>query len=88
MDPSRHAYTCPAERQLDVAFVQTPKRFSILSFAASWVPTILFFTGGLSFIFVCLYLAIFRCACPALPLVFCMKLASAAHCQVLLGDLG
>jgi hypothetical protein len=65
VDQAAIPYDCPGARQLDLSFQSLPATTSIPSWFMTNIPFIAVLLGSVSFIFVCLWIAIFKCAlCP------------------------
>ena len=63
VDQSKLQYDCPGEQLLNVSFHALPDAdVNVPFWLLNTMPTFAVFGAALSFIFVCLYLAIFKCA--------------------------
>ena len=62
VDQDKVPYDCPADKQLQVAFRQIPVTQNVGAWLLRTVPSVTIFLGSLAFVFVCLWLSIFRSA--------------------------
>jgi len=62
VDQAAIPYDCPGAQQLDLSFQSLPATTNIPSWLWTNVPYIGVFFGSVAFIFVCLWIAIFKCA--------------------------
>lgn len=60
VDPKRYPYDCPGEKSLDVSFSLVPVTQNVGAWILRNVPAFTIFVGSLAFVFVCLWLSIFR----------------------------
>ena len=60
VDPETTPYDCPGARLVDVAFHDLPATTNIPTWLWTNVPYITVFFGSVAFIFVCLWIAIFK----------------------------
>jgi len=66
VDQGAIPYDCPGAAQLDLSFQTLPSTINIPTWLWTNVPYIAVFFGSVSFIFVCLWIAIFKCPPPPL----------------------
>ena len=77
VDQSKLQYDCPGEQLLNVSFHALPDAdVNVPFWLLNTMPQFAVFGGALSFIFVCLYLAIFKCGA-LLPVQFSKSLCMA-----------
>ena len=60
VDQDAIPYDCPGDKQLQVSFRQIPVTQNVGSWLLKNVPSFTIFLGSLAFVFVCLWLSIFR----------------------------
>ena len=85
VDPEATPYICPGAQLVDVAFHDLPATTNIPTWLWTNVPYITVFFGSVAFIFVCLWIAIFKCA-PTPPSLCCHYSSLIMH-PLPIGDL-
>ena len=60
VDQAQTEYDCPGEEKMDLSFHSLPARTHYAAWLMDTLPTFAIYFGSISFIFVCLYIAIFR----------------------------